>query len=154
MAKFRKIKGINVKSFVNIDFSYFFDRPAVVNAMSKANKRALSKAGAFIRTNAKRSIRKRKKVSQAGQPPSSHSGELRKLIFFSYDFKNDSVVIGPLLYKAKGQSQTVPNLLEKGGVQTYKKKKRRYAARPYMKPAFESELEKGTIPQQWKNSIS
>lgn len=146
--------SISSNNFSKIDFSYFFDRPAVVNAMQKSNKKALSKAGSFIRTNAKRSIRKRKKVSPKGTPPSSHSGELRKLIFFSYDFNNDSVVIGPLLFKAKGQAQTVPNLLEFGGVQNYKNKKRTYAARPFMKPAYESELAKGTIPKQWKNSIS
>ena len=153
MARLNKIKGVS-SGITQIDFSYFFDRPAVYKAMSKANKKALSKAGAFVRTRAKRSIRKRKKISKPNSPPSSHSGELRRLIFFSYDFNTDSVVIGPLLFKGKKGAQTVPNILEKGGTKRYKGKPRRYKPRPFMKPALKEEVKEGNIPKQWKNSIS
>lgn len=137
---------------VGLDFDYFFDRPIVIKSMLKTNRQALSRAGSFIRTTARRSIRKRKKVSKKGNPPSSHSGELRKLIFFSYDQTRDSVVIGPLLFKSSG-SPTVPNILEFGGMKKYAGKRRKYDARPFMRPAFETELNKGNIPKQWKNSI-
>lgn len=146
------MKRINTGLKVNIDFKYFFDKPAVQKAAGKSSKKALSKAGAFIRTTAKRSIRKRKKISKPGFPPSSHSGELKRLIYFSYDMKNDSVVIGPLLFKS-GDQPTVPNVLEFGGIKKYKGKKRNYEARPFMKLAYEKELKAGTIPKQWKNSI-
>lgn len=52
----------------------FFDRKAVLAAVDKATLRVLSKFGAFVRRRAKSSIRKRKKASPPGQPPSSHSG--------------------------------------------------------------------------------
>lgn len=146
-------RKINTKGLVDIDFSYFFDRPAVVSALDKANKRSLSKAGSYIRTRARRSIRKRKRVSETGQPPSSHSGELRRLIFYSYDSVNNSVVIGPTLFKQKRGDKTVPNILEKGGVKKYKGKKRKYKPRPFMLPALEGEIKDGNIPKAWKNSI-
>lgn len=91
----------------------FFDKPAILKAIDRAAIRVLSKFGAFIRTAAKSSIRKRKKVSPPGFPPSSHEGSLKRLIFFSYDKEKKSVVIGPVPFGAKGGQ--VPELLEYGG---------------------------------------
>ena len=49
----------------------------------------------FVRTTAQHSIRKRKSVSRPGQPPSSHVGTLRRLIFFAYEPAKKNVMIGP-----------------------------------------------------------
>jgi len=49
----------------------FFDSKKVVSATDRATRRVLSRFGAFVRRTAKQSIRKRKKVSQPGSPPSS-----------------------------------------------------------------------------------
>jgi len=100
--------------------SIFFDRAAVLNAVDKGTKNVLSKFGAFVRTTARHSIKKRKSASPAGSPPSSHTGLLKKFIFFGYDRDEQSVVIGP----AKLNSGTnAPHTLEHGGTSKTKGKK-------------------------------
>ena len=47
----------------------FFDRHVVIAAVDKAKRKVLSKAGAFIRTAAKSSIRKRKGSAPPGPHP-------------------------------------------------------------------------------------
>lgn len=159
---------INIKS-------NFFDRPKVQAAVDKARRRALSRAGAYIRTSARTSIRKRKSYSAPGRPPHSHEGSLRKLILFGYDRRTDSVVVGPVGFRRS----VVPNLLEFGGKVRNKRRRvvranassvgatgriaagnRRvieageelnYEPRPYMRPALDRE--KDRIPKAWKNSI-
>lgn len=89
----------------------FFDREAVIKRVDRARRSSLSRVGGFTRTTAKRSIRKRKRSSLAGQPPSSHSGELKGGIFFSFDQRTDSVVVGPVPFSGSN----VPEVLERGG---------------------------------------
>ncbi|HOQ87862.1 MAG TPA: hypothetical protein PLQ89_19315 [Phycisphaerae bacterium] len=132
----------------------FFDRQAVISKVDAATRRVLSKFGAFVRRSAKSSIRKRKKAAPPGQPPSSHTGLLKKFIFFGYDAARQSVVIGPTRLNQKGRGEAPP-LLEYGGKTTLKRggKKRRvtYQARPYMGPAFEKE--KPQLPAMWRGSV-
>lgn len=133
----------------------FFDRQAVISKVDAATRRVLSKFGAFVRRSAKSSIRKRKKAAPPGQPPSSHTGLLKKFIFFGYDADRRSVVIGPTRLNQKGRGEAPP-LLEYGGKATLvrrgKKKYVTYQARPYMGPAFEKE--KPQLPAMWRGSIT
>lgn len=132
----------------------FFDRQAVISKVDAATRRVLSKFGAFVRRSAKSSIRKRKKAAPPGQPPSSHTGLLKKFIFFGYDAARQSVVIGPTRLNQKGRGEAPP-LLEYGGKATLvrrgKKKRVTYQARPYMGPAFEKE--KPQLPAMWRGSV-
>lgn len=133
----------------------FFDRPKVKRAVDAARRQVLSKAGAFIRQTARTSIRKRKGTSKPGSPPHSHVGLLRRFILFGYDKQSDSVVIGPVGFKASG----APRVLERGGTATVTRRKRgkrterrvRIAARPYMQPALEKE--RPILPELWRNSV-
>ena len=131
----------------------FFDRKAVTAKVDRASRKVLSKFGAFVRTTAKSSIRKRKAVSKPGQPPSSHVGLLRKLIYFGYDESRRSVVIGPTPLNGKAQA---PPLLEYGGRARLHGRKGQavvatYRARPFMGPAFEQEQKK--LPRIWTDSV-
>jgi hypothetical protein len=132
----------------------FFDRQAVISKVDAATRRVLSRFGAFVRRSAKSSIRKRKKPAPPGQPPSSHTGLLKKFIFFGYDAARQSVVIGPTRLNQKGRGEAPP-LLEYGGKATLvrrgKKKHVTYQARPYMGPAFEKE--KPQLPAMWRGSV-
>lgn len=128
----------------------FFDRPAVMSATDRAQRKVLSKFGSFVMTTARRSIRKRKAISQPGQPPSSHEGTLKKHIYFLYSPNSRSVIIGPVLLRAKGTD--APRVLEEGGSVTRRRRKRRYRPRPYMGPAFQKEHEQH-MPQMWKDSV-
>lgn len=95
----------------------FFDRELDAK-LDAGTRQALSKFGAFVRTRSRSSIRKRKKASKPGQPPSSHVGTLKKLIFFVFDQQTQSVVIGPTLFsgtKFVGEKSGVPETLEHSG---------------------------------------
>jgi hypothetical protein len=124
-------------------------------AVDNAKRKVLSKAGAFIRTAARTSIRKRKGTAPPGKPPHSHEGSLRKLILFGYDRASDSVVVGPVGFA----QSTAPRALEHGGetvVHTRHggrlvSRKVKIAARPFMAPAMEKERPK--LPLLWRNSI-
>ena len=131
----------------------FFDRAKVKKAVDKGVRKVFSKFGAFVRTAARHSIRKRKAVSEPGQPPSSHVGLLRKLIYFGYDPSRKSVVIGPTPLHGTAEA---PPLLEYGGRARRRGRKGRnvmatYRARPFMGPAFEREKPK--LPAMWAGSV-
>ena len=132
----------------------FFNSPKVIAAMDKATRRVLSRFGAFVRQRAKSSIRKRKKPSAPGSPPSSHVGLLKKFIWFSYEPNRRSVVIGPARLGGRNRGDA-PSLLEYGGTTTIRRRKRRrrvrIRVRPYMGPAFEKERVR--LPVLWKNSV-
>jgi len=102
---------------------FFFDRQAVIERMSRANHKALVTAGAFIRRRARSSLRRRKRISSPGNPPSIHSQDpiaTLKNILFAYDPQQESLVIGPVGLNQRnfiGPQQTsapVPQILEFG----------------------------------------
>jgi len=128
----------------------FFDKKAVRDKVDAGTRRVLSKFGAFVRRTARSSIRKRKRTSRPGQPPSSHTGLLKRFIFFGYDPRKESVVIGPVRLSQKGRGEA-PALLEHGGTGKVQKKRVRYKPRPYMGPAFEKEQPK--LPAMWRDSV-
>jgi hypothetical protein len=130
----------------------FFDRALVQQAVDRAQRKVLSKFGAFVRQRAKTSIRTRKGTSPPGGPPFSHVGLLRKFILFAYDPGRQSVVIGPTLLRDGSEA---PKLLEHGGETTLDTKsgrrRARYRPRPFMGPAFEAEQQK--LLALWLNSV-
>lgn len=130
---------------MDLDFASFkvdfFDTSRVMKRVAAGKRRVLSKIGAFVRQRAKTSIRKRKKSSPPGQPPSSHAGQLR-LIFFAYDHRSESVVVGPIAFGARGGAGIVPRLLEFGGEVIRGGKRLVYRGNPFMRPAMEAELPK------------
>jgi hypothetical protein len=155
----------------------FFDRPAVVNAIDQAKRRELSRAGAFVRTTARRSIRPAGKralqdrpfrgargrrgsdptVSRPGQPPRLHTKNNRnlKLIFFAWEPARQSVIVGPVLFKSAAGVR-IPEVLEHGGRSYVKDRKGRrksvrVKARPFMKPALKAEAPK--FPNLFANSV-
>lgn len=109
----------------------FFDRDAVLKSVAAAERKAQSKAGAYVRQSAKSSLRYRQKPSAPGSPPSVHRGSkikgrmaslLKELIYFARDESTRSVVIGPEVIKQRfafghrqPSSGTVPGTLEEGG---------------------------------------
>jgi len=109
----------------------FFDRATVVREVGKANASALSKAGSFVRRRARSSLRRRKKPSAPGTPPSVHSSSnvaTLKAILFAYDSVNKSVVVGPIRLNQKHFigpqliSGTVPSTHEFGGAMGIREK--------------------------------
>jgi len=140
-----------------VSLDMFFDRSKVIRVADAANRKNLSKAGAFIRTTARHSIRSRKGASPPGSPPSSHTGLLKRFIFFGYDAARKTVVIGPMRLNQKVGD--APAALEHGGTSVVvegtrrrrRKRRVRVAARPYMRPALAKEAPK--FPKLWANSV-
>jgi len=145
----------------------FFDRQAVLNAVDQATRRVLSRFGAFTRRIAKNSIRQRRGTSAPGTPPFSHTGLLRKFLFFAYDPSARSVIIGPARLRGRGYGEA-PALLEYGGAGersflaktgstvpgqglAWRRKHVHIRPRPYMGPAFVKAKE--NLPDMWANSV-
>jgi len=135
----------------------FFDRPKVMNAVDRAERKVLSKFGAFVRTTARSSIRTRRGPSPPGEPPSSHTGLLKRFIFFLYDRLRHSVLVGPV--RLNQQVGDAPAALEFGGrSRVFAGRRNRRLLRtvtirphPYMRPAMEKE--RPHLPALWANSV-
>jgi hypothetical protein len=129
---------------------------AVTSRVDPTRRKVLSRFGAFVMRRAKSSIRKRKKVSKPGSPPSSRVGFLRKFIFFGYDRGRESVVIGPARLNGVVDPDAL-SALEHGGTATKEdrrgggRRRIRVRARPFMGPALEAE--KPELPKMWRDSI-
>ena len=145
---------------------FFLDSKAVIASLDKAERRVLSKFGAFVRRSAQSSMRKVNKKgtpSPPGQPPKARKGFLKKFLYFVFDPAAKSVVVGPVLLpgKAGRNSDTVPATLETGGTllvneaarrdgswsrrgtrwaklngQATRTRKARVEPRPFMAPAY------------------
>lgn len=151
----------------------FFDRAAVIKTIGKANATALSRHGAFVQRRARSSMKRRKKPSPPGSPPSCHSSDpvaTLKNIWFAYEPSTQSVVVGPL--RLNGSGGSVPALHEFGGRRTIREllvrgrwvpestigrrnrqrfrsrtRSARYPARPFMGPAGQAEIK--SAPNIW-----
>lgn len=134
----------------------FLNDPRFLKAVEKAKKKNLIAQGALVRTIAKRSMRKRKGPASPGSPPNVHSGELKKLLVFSWDQQSESVVVGPAWFNGS----PVPSVLEHGGTSMRtvrvkgggrKRMPARIEARPYIQPAVDKAQER--YPDIWRDSI-
>lgn len=162
----------------------FFDRAEVMRRIDQGRVRALSRQGAYVRTRARRDVlRRRKGISRRGQPPRIHSKDRLglKTIFFYYDPRSQTVVVGPLKLNKLSYAGRVPlpQLLEFGGTsrihevqsgfsrrwyrrdvrkrlrpgQRRRVRTARYQARPFMSVALEREIQAGTIAESWRNVV-
>jgi hypothetical protein len=131
----------------------FFDRRRVIDATVAAERRVLSRFGAFVRQRDRTSQRRGKGVSAPGRPPAAHLGLVRDLTFFAYDEANRSVVEGPA--KLNRPSADALVRLEEGGETTRlrhgKEARAFYRPRPHAKPAFDEELKR--MPPLWRDEI-
>jgi hypothetical protein len=147
----------------------FFDSDKVLAKVDKQTRRALSKCGAFVRQTAKNSLKYGTKTAPAGQPPTARRSKafvrkttnkktgvtksrptspLKEILYFAYDDKAKSVVIGPALFRAtKTKTYLVPTVLEKGGSVLATSsdgviKPVKISPHPFMSPALAKELPK------------
>lgn len=130
----------------------FFDKEAVQQAVGKASASVMGKQGGYVRKVAQNSIRRGKKteVSAPGQPPISHTGALKRFIYYALDRQSKTVVVGPARLDKPGLATAA---LEYGGETTNAAGQRgRIRARPFMGPALEKSEQK--VASFWKNAVS
>jgi len=115
----------------------------VIHRAERANIESLGHAGAAIRLTARRSIRRRKKPSPEGSPPSTRQGALKKALRYAVEKDKEQVTIGPD-HSVVGISAAAH---EHGG----RYKRQRYRRRPFMGPALEKV--KSRLPKFWAGSV-
>ena len=87
--------------------------------------------------------------SRPGEPPRSQVGTLRKFLFFSFDARSESVVVGPA--RTAADDQDAPHTLEFGGTAKVGGSRRLIAPRPYMGPALT--ISQPHFAAMWRNSV-
>lgn len=154
----------------NLSFQgFFFDTDKVMNAVSAFNRQWMNKVGGYVRATAKNSIRYPifpGETSQPNSPPIAHrfgsfmrdvkkngrttrqaSSPLKEMIFYGYDPRSESVVVGPALFRNARVPGLAPKLLEKGGKGTFatddgKIKTGHWKPRPFIGPALKKSAPK------------
>lgn len=113
---------------INANVKWTIFTPELIARSKRMARGSLHKIGAYVRRRARQLIRRRKRPSQPGQPPSSPTGFLKNTIVFAVSPEEQAVYIGPLWTKTEVTGLTVPGRLEFGGPiparpNTYWKKK-------------------------------
>lgn len=103
----------------------FFNKSQVVSNLDRLERRALSRAGAYVAETAKRSIRKQKGSARPGEIPHSHTGKLRDMIRSGVDSNNLVAVAGALPRFDVESMGLAPSALEHGGRTMFKPSKGR-----------------------------
>ena len=99
----------------------FFDNDAIMKAVDKGLRKQLGWFGGYVRRAARNSLKTQVGASRPGSPPFSHTGVLKNFIFYTYDSKTQTVIIGPAATTQKnarsyGNYKTIPETLEYGGM--------------------------------------
>jgi hypothetical protein len=128
---------------MNVKVKTKWDGNKVKKPMEEATYKSLNQAAASLRLIAKRSIRKRKKPSPAGTPPSTQTSRLPRSIVFFVDRKRSYAIVGPS-YDLIGPAGAAH---EQGGML----RGTDYDQRPFMVPAMEKIIPR--LPSMWAASF-
>jgi hypothetical protein len=120
-----------------------FDAKKIRRKADQGSFKSLNHAAAAIRLTARRSIRRRKNKSPAGNPPHTRRGQLKRALLYKVEKRRLSAVIGPA-YSVVGRSGRAHEFGEK----YYGRK---YPKRSYMGPALKKNEKR--ISRFWSNSI-
>ena len=119
-----------------------FDEDGLVARIARASRDILRRAGAYVRTVARRKVLTSPKASAPGQPPHSRRGLLKRAILFGAD-GNRSVLIGPG-FNFVGASASAH---EFGG----RYMKERYPKRPLMGPSLKESAPH--LAKLWRDAV-
>lgn len=103
-----------------------WEQDKVIDAVKLGSNKALQRAGAYVRSVVRNSIKKRKNPdvsSEPGNPPHTHGSHgYKDTIVFAVD--GNTAVIGPI---AKAGREPLGQIHEFGGTRTIKGRRREYA---------------------------
>ena len=153
-----------------------FNRQRLVAVELGAKKTALRKQAGYVRLVARRSIRRRKRPSRPGEPPSAHTTPGIKTIFFIMDSRFDTAVVGPVKLQTNKSNisykGTAARILEFGGSYVIteqqmwngdwirprgnlrgdrltRRRRIKIKKRPYMEPALAVGVKNGKVLDAW-----
>lgn len=122
-----------------------------LDEMSSDERRQYRAACAIAEREGRRITRRPFAPSRPGEPPRGRTGLLRNRLFFSYDSRSQSVVVGP-----EAAGPRTADVLESGGTVRItagpnRGQMKRVEPRPFMGPAHEAF--KPTLARIWRDSI-
>lgn len=134
----------------------FFDKALVEGKIDRQTFVVMSRFGAYVRRDARRSFRRSSaKGPQPGSPPVNQTGKLKGSILFAWDESARSVIVGPFLFPRQRQDVPAPAALEYGGSVNRRRKGKSQSATyrefPYMRPALARNLP--VLPRLWRDTI-
>jgi hypothetical protein len=122
---------LNVNSGLTVSLKireFFFDRLTVAAKIDKQRSAFLNRVGGFVRRVARNSLRRRKKPSEPGSPPSVHSKDdfaTLKNILYGFNPATGGVDVGPVGLNQKFSGLTVPEIHEYGATVNVTEKTRK-----------------------------
>lgn len=152
---------------LKVSVKTFFREDKLMDAVERAEFRALRWQGGYVRKAAQNRINEGGDSSAPGESPTDQTGKLKNSILFSYEAASHSVVIGPKLISTK--RGLIPAALEHGGTTmidstraVYKNGERKFVKdggkrrikiepRPFMGPALEASL--SHLSEIWAKSV-
>lgn len=137
-------------------FTLDFRPQNIVTAAERSEARMLGHVGGYLRTTARRLIKKGrgKQTSQTGDPPLTWTNRYKASIFYAYDRMTHSVVAGGIPFGPGA----IPGKIENGGMEfltdrkTGLKKLAKYTPRPAMRIALAIAIQKA-LPKALKDYI-
>lgn len=133
----------------------FIDQKKLVDKMRLRKRAALMRVGGRVRKTAQFSMKpggKAGKSASPGQPPRTHKRKgIKRFLYFTYDEKTGTVVVGPVLLN-DSTTTSLPKLLEvggdrqvEGGVRTVRRKAGRNNRGQFVKDSISEEFVPGHI---------
>ena len=120
-----------------------FDEDGLVAWMARASREFLKRAGAYVRTVARRKVQTSPRPSQPGQPPHSRRGLLKRGLLFGLESDGKAVLVGPG-FRFVGESMAAH---EFGG----KYRRERYPKRPRMGPSLKESAPH--LAKMWNGAV-
>ncbi|MGN0852407.1 MAG: hypothetical protein ACI4Q3_03415 [Kiritimatiellia bacterium] len=120
-----------------------FDETGLLARIARATKDVLKRAGAYVRTVARKKVLTSPKPSLPGQPPHSRRGLLKRAILFGLDRDGKSVLVGPG-FNLVGESAAAH---EFGG----RYRRERYPKRPLMGPSLKDSAPH--LAKMWNGAV-
>ncbi|MFO0806678.1 MAG: hypothetical protein U0791_26530 [Gemmataceae bacterium] len=136
--------GGYIRQTAKRSIKYAADVAPVLKAMGKVAPEQWSMPGhpplAHRRGNFERFVR------VGGRTKKQDSSPLREMIFYGFDPRSRSVVVGPAIFRRARVPGLVPRILEHGGTGKYADKKGKirtgtWKPRPFMRPALKASLD-------------
>ena len=120
-----------------------FDEEGLVAWIARASREFLKRAGAYVRTVARRKVQTSPRPSQPGQPPHSRRGLLKRGLLFGLESDGKVVLVGPG-FRFVGESMAAH---EFGG----KYRRERYPKRPLMGPSLKESAPH--LAKMWNGAV-
>ena len=133
------------------------DTRRLSRAYARAERSALSRAGAYVRKLARSHMRRRSRAARPGEGPTVREGQLKTFLLWAYEPQRHTTVVGPK--RLPGATADTPEAMEHGKVLTRwvgrgSRRRRQaiaYEKRPSTMPALG--MAGPDLPDFWRDAV-